>query len=227
MSTKARAYISAIIVAGAALVLWSVLNWQAPAPLRFGLYLTLALIASAMKVRLPGLEATLSPGFVMVLVTASTSNWTETAILSPLAGAMQSLVGAKRRPKWFQIAFNAANLTLAGVLANLFSGALAASAPTEGTGFARLCVALVVLYFFNATTVSVVVCLVQNRPLRTIWRLCNYYSIVGYFVGAVLAWMVLESTTLGWAGTLTVFALVYPLYLFHQSWIEERQSRPA
>ena len=58
---------SVLLVAGAAAIGHALTHWQSADPAGLLAYLALALVASAAKLRIPGLTGTVSLGFVSVL----------------------------------------------------------------------------------------------------------------------------------------------------------------
>ena len=54
----AKSYIYSVIVAGVGVLAVAVVNWSSPDPLLLAIYLLLAVLASAVKLRLPGVDGT-------------------------------------------------------------------------------------------------------------------------------------------------------------------------
>ena len=67
-STGARAFIAAMALMGSICVVYSFAHWQSGDPVKFVCYLTAGLLASSLKVGLPGIEATLSANFLFTLL---------------------------------------------------------------------------------------------------------------------------------------------------------------
>ncbi|SRR6266699_508857 len=111
MPSLAKAYI-AMIVAGAAAVLTVVAYRWNPESLRnFVLFFALAMVASAMKVRLPGFKTTISINFVFILIGIALFSFGETVLIGLGGALVQSLWKTQTRPKRVQVLFNAACLT--------------------------------------------------------------------------------------------------------------------
>src|SRR5580700_517578 len=66
MSWQARAYIAFICALGLACLLAA--NWEMQHPLRFACYLLICVVASALKVNLPGILGTMSVNFLFILI---------------------------------------------------------------------------------------------------------------------------------------------------------------
>jgi len=67
MPIAAKRYIYGVIAAGALVLALALTNWSSPHPLEWALYLALAVLASIPKLRLPGMTATYSLNFWLLL----------------------------------------------------------------------------------------------------------------------------------------------------------------
>src|SRR5271157_4092154 len=67
MSRSAKTYIYAVIGAGGCVLAWSGLTWSHADPLLWALFSALAILASVVKLRLPGMEGTYSLNFLFLL----------------------------------------------------------------------------------------------------------------------------------------------------------------
>src|SRR6266704_3550786 len=112
MATKAKLYI-AIIAALAVAILtvvasrWNPVNFQ-----HFVLFFALAMLASAMKIRLPGFKTTISTSFVFILIAIALFSFGETVLFGRGGALVQSLWKTQQRPKPVQVLFNGACLTV-------------------------------------------------------------------------------------------------------------------
>src|SRR5258707_14270071 len=112
MPSLAKAYI-AIIAAVATVVLIVVATRWNPENLgHFVLFFALAMVASAMKIRLPGFQTTISINFVFILIAIALFNFGETVLIGLGGALVQSLWRTQTRPKPVQVLFNAACLTV-------------------------------------------------------------------------------------------------------------------
>jgi hypothetical protein len=75
--------------------------------------MAVALDASLFKVRLPGIQATMSANFLFILVGILDLSYPETLLMGCLGGLVQSLWQSKPRPNLVQRSFNFANLAIA------------------------------------------------------------------------------------------------------------------
>ena len=220
MSRTAKAYITLVIVSGTLILLLAAGSWSSANLKQFVVYLGLAALASALKVRIPGMESTMSPNFVFLLLGMVALPFSQVAVISLAAGLVQSLWASAKRPLLVQVAFSAAALILSSGLAYKFSHLI-----SDGSGVGSRVVTVILagsVYFpVNSILVSVVVGLVEGQPLSQISRRC-YQWVFPYFTeGIAFAGLVTASyapSTL-WKGALvllptTVLAFLYFFNLF-------------
>src|SRR5215467_7446801 len=120
MPRNAKAYITMVIVSGMALLLLAAGSWSSTNMRQFAIYLALAAFASALKVRIPGMESTISPNFVFLLLGMVALPFSQVAVISLAAALVQSLWFAAKRPRLVQVAFSAAGLVLSSSVAYKF-----------------------------------------------------------------------------------------------------------
>src|SRR5258706_5780993 len=114
MLLRASLYISGVAAVAPAVVVGSLVHGFAfPDPARLLAYASLACIASTMKVRLPGLQASISVNFVFILIAITFLTLAETLILAIPATIVQCLWRPKTRPKAMQVLFNASTVVIA------------------------------------------------------------------------------------------------------------------
>ncbi len=204
----ARTYLAVVLAAGGCLLWVAVLQWQTEDPLRFAIYLSLAVASSTLKVKLPGLTGTLSPNFVLLLLAIVQLRLGETVLIAMAAGAMQSVWRPKHWPKPQQVLFNAAALSLSAALAiGVCHQAMAGLASHSLVGC--LVLATLVFYGCNMLIVGSMLCLVDQKPLHKSWQLCHFWSFPYYLVGAAVAGL-MTATTLpgGWASALPILSVM-------------------
>ena len=95
---------------GLPLLPYAMLHWHSENLFRFVCFFGVALFASLLKVRLPGIEATMSANFLFILVGILDLTYAETLLMGCFGGLAQSFWQSKPRPRAIQILFNFANL---------------------------------------------------------------------------------------------------------------------
>src|SRR5260370_18770983 len=180
MPSLAKAYI-AIIAAVATVVLIVVASrWNPENLAHFVLFFALAMVASAMKIRLPGFKTTISTNFVFILVGIALFSFGET-VLFGLGGALfLSLWKTQTRPKLVQVLFNAACLTVCTAAA--FGASHSALAILGLNSLAAMMVLGACVYMvLNTGLVSLVISLAEGRSLRDLWSSCYEWTFPDFF----------------------------------------------
>ena len=90
MNWKARIFIAVTAAAGMTLAVSTFSNWHSDDPVRFFFYLLVAMLASGMKVTLPGINGTMSVNFLFILIGLLDMSYPETMALGCAATLVQS-----------------------------------------------------------------------------------------------------------------------------------------
>ena len=182
MPRIAKTYIALIIASGTAVLLLAAGSWSSASLRQFAIYLGLAAVASTLKIRIPGIDGTMSPNFVFLLLGMAFCRFSEVVAISLAAALVQSLWTAKQ-PRLVQVTFSAATLILSASVANQASHFLLGRSAVDSP------VALVILagglYLpLNTALVAAVVGLVDGQPVMKIGRTC-YECVFTYFMGGI------------------------------------------
>jgi len=232
MPKTAKTYIALVIASGAAVLLFAAGSWSAANLQQFVIYMGLAALASTLKVRIPGMEGTMSPNFVFLLLGMASCRFSEVVVISLAAALVQSLWAAKR-PRLVQVIFSAATLMLSSAVAYKLSHLLlAANGGESSVPFVLLAGSL---YFpLNSAMVSIVVGLVGGQPLRQAVQTC-YGWVFRHFMGGILFAGLISgaySPAMAWKGALVllpavVLAFFYYRYRANSTMRLERSQVPA
>ncbi len=216
MPSLAKAYI-AIIAAVATVVLIVVASRWNPENLgHFVLFFVLAMLASAMKIRLPGFKTTISTNFVFILVGIALFSFGETVLIGLGGALVQSLWKTQTRPKVVQVLFNAACLTVCTAAAFWASRGVLAMLGLDSLA-AMMVLGACVYVVLNTGLVSLVISLAEGRPLRELWSSCYEWTFPYFLVGAAVAGLASAAghgTNLG--VTLLVVPAMYFVYVYYR-----------
>src|SRR6266571_6634133 len=186
MPSLAKAYI-AIIAALAVAVLTVVASRWNPENLgHFVLFFALAMLASAMKIRLPGFKTTISINFVFILIAIALFSFGETVLIGVGGALVQSLWKTQKRPKPVQVLFNAACLTVCSAAAFWASHTVLAMLGLNSVA-ALMVLGACVYVVLNTGLVSLVIALAEERPVRELWSSCYEWTFPYFLVGAAVA----------------------------------------
>ena len=162
MSAAARVYVLFIVFCGFGVLWTSLRHWQTQDPVRFAAYLVLASLASALKVRLPGITGTMSVYFLFLLMAMPKLWLPQLLVIGLSATIVQAYWKAKNPPTAVQLWFNAAANSIA--IASAFLVFRFPHAEALGVGIPiRLVMAAIVLFAANTAPVAVVVALTDNK----------------------------------------------------------------
>ncbi len=212
MTTKARLYIAVIVTLAAAVLTVVVSRWNAENFGRFLLFFALAMVASAMKIRLPGFKTTISINFVFILMGLALFSLGETVLIGLGGALVQSLWKTQQRPKAVQVLFNAACLPVCTAAAFWTSHAVPAMLGLSSMAVMMVLGACVYL-LLNTGIVSLVISLAEGRSLKEIWSSCYEWTFPYFLVGAAVAGL---ASTASRGTNMGVALLVVPtMYLVH------------
>jgi len=227
MPKNAKIYIALIITLGFALLAGClVFRAEFPDLPRYFSYLLLAVLASTMKVRLPGITGTMSVNFLFVLIGIADFTLAETLTMGCLAILTQCLWRTKSTPGPVQVVFNVAALAVSIAAAYQVSHYAMALARAESLS-AMLALAACVYFLSNTLLISGVLCLLEGKSLSKIWQQCYLWSFPYYLVGSAIAGLVtVSSRAIGWQGSLLALPLMYLVYTFYRLYLARVVPEP-
>src|SRR5579864_9047976 len=213
MPKRAKDYIDGTILLGILLLTLGALQWQSTNILRYASYLLLGLIASTLKVRVPRIRGTVSGGFVFVLIGIAEFSFGETMVMALSTGLVQCLWKAKRRQVRRQLLFNLATLANSAAAAYWLPRLLLNALRVDYV--VVLLILSATLYFWiNNISVLTALALVEDKPLKNIWRQCSLWSYWYFLIQAALAGAIaICIRSRGWVFALSVIILLLGVYL--------------
>src|SRR5713226_731202 len=216
MPSLAKAYIATIAAAAATVLTVVSFRWNPENLGRFFLFFALAMVGSAMKIRLPGFKTTISTNFVFILIGIALFSFGETVLIGLGGALVQSLWKTQTRPKLVQVLFNAACLTVCTAAAFWASHGTLAMLGLNSMA-AMMVLGACVYVALNTGLVSMVISLAEGRPLREVWSSCYEWTFPYFVLGAAVAGLASAAgrgTNLGVA--LLVVPLMYFVYVYYR-----------
>jgi putative nucleotidyltransferase with HDIG domain len=212
ISAKARAFIDAIVLTGFVIFAFGLGHWHHSDPVRFAGYLLLALLASGIKLSLPGIHSTFSLISVFVMVGMTQLAFPELVFMSFVGTLVQCYWHAKKPPKRVHVFFSVANMTIAvGAAYFVYHSSLA-----EKLNYSLPLILLVTggtLFVANTTPVAAVISLTENKSFKEVWTGSFAWSFPFYLIGAAVAGIVSVCTrAIGWQTWLFVVPVVYSIH---------------
>ena len=222
MRTTAKFYIGAVLLLGAACV--AVVDWQFPKKWVFLSVLAVAILASSMKVRLPGIFGTLSVNYFFILIAITDMSGGEAFIIGCGSALVQCLWQARKSVRLVQAAFSTMNVAIAVTAAYRFFHWSLIQKLNYGTLLALMVCSL--LYFgLNTAGVAVVIALTEAKSIITIWRQCYFWSFPFYLVAASLVWVVRSvDVRTQWLNVVMLFPVIYVIYYSYRMYLDNLEA---
>ena len=213
MPSLAKAYIAMIAAVAVAVLTAAAYRWNSENFTRFLLFFGLAMVASAMKIRLPGFKTTISTNFVFILAGIALFSLGETVLIGLGGAFVQSLWKTQTRPKPVQVLFNATCLTICTAAAFWTSHAIPTMLALNSMAVMMVLGACVYMTL-NTGLVSLVVSLAEGSTLREIWFSCYEWTFPYFLVGAAVAGLASEASSSTNGPNVGVALLVVPAMYF-------------
>jgi diguanylate cyclase (GGDEF)-like protein/putative nucleotidyltransferase with HDIG domain len=212
LSIQTKAFVGITASFGVVMLGYALGHWQSQDLMRFTCYLAVAVLASGLKVQLPGIDGTMSVNFLFILLGVLELSFSETLVIGCTASLVQSVWQTRKRLDPVKVLFN-----VAGMMANAsaltylsyhwLSGRVGSNKPI------LLMVAALVFFFANTLPISVVIALTEGKSSRKVWSECYFWSFPYYLVGAAAVGLVgIVNRTAGWETSLLVLPLIYWVY---------------
>ena len=216
MPSLAKIYIAVTTALAAVLLAVVAQSWKPESLSRFVLFFALAMLASGMKIRLPGLKTTISTNFVFILSGIMMFSFGETVLIGLGGALVQSLWKAQQRPKAVQVFFNGACLTVCTAAAFWAAHTLPGLVGSAST-VAMMAVGSCVYVVLNTGMVSLVISLAEGQTLNQIWSQCYEWTFPYFVVGAMVAGLAnAAGQGINFGGTLLVMPTMYFVYAYYR-----------
>jgi diguanylate cyclase (GGDEF)-like protein/putative nucleotidyltransferase with HDIG domain len=212
LSIQTKAFVGITASIGVVVLGYALLHWQSQDLLRFACYLAVALLASGLKVQLPGIDGTMSVNFLFILLGVLELSLPETLVIGCTATLVQSVWQARKRLDPVKVLFNMAGMMAnASALTYISYHWLAARFGSNKPML--LMVAALVFFFANTLPISVVIAMTEGKSSRKVWSECYFWSFPYYLVGAAAVGLVgIVNRAEGWETSLLVLPLIYWVY---------------
>jgi len=212
LSIQTKAFIGITATAGVVVLAFALTHWHSQDPMRFACYLVVALLASGLKVQLPGIDGTMSVNFLFILLGVLELSLPETLVIGCTASLAQSVWQLRGRLDPVKVLFN-----VAGMMANASALTFLSYHSLVGRFGANkpilLMMSALVFFFANTLPISIVIALTEGKSSRKVWSECYFWSFPYYLVGAAAVGLVgIVNRSAGWQTSLLVLPLIYWVY---------------
>ena len=212
MSTQTKLFVGITVSLGMVVLGSALWHWQSADLARFMCYLVVAVLASSLKVQLPGIDGTMSVNFLFILLGVMELSLPETLLIGCTATLVQSVWHARNRLDPIKVLFNVFGMmanasALCYVSYHLLDTRVGNNKPI------LLMVAALVFFLANTLPISVVIALTEGKASRKVWKECYFWSFPYYLVGAAAVGLVgIINQRAGWQTSLLVLPVIYWVY---------------
>ena len=209
LSLGAKLFIGAVVIVGTCALGYAAAEPTSKNIAQFSCYLLIALLASRLKVNLPGITGTMAVNFLFILLGILELSFAETVVLGCAAILVQCFY--RDRPTALQVTFN---ICASAFSTSLAYGAFHFIALRYGEHQALLLGLAACTYFaVNTGLIATVISLTEEKRLKRIWVECYFWSFPYYLVGAgiagVIGWL---NRLFYWETSLLVAPVIYLIY---------------
>jgi hypothetical protein len=205
-----KMFIAAVVVTGAAVLVNGLLHWKTSRPIEMAALLVMTLIASRLKVKLPGLNGTMSVNVPYLLIVAVRLSPGEALAIAALASLLQSLPALKTPASFVQALFSSAAIT------NSMAAAILAFNLVSAHGFLRplgITVAGAAFFFANTAQIAMVLWLAEGKNPLQAWLGMARLSVPYYVLSTGIAAVVCAAVQFAlWGEALALLPLMYSIH---------------
>jgi len=212
LSLQTKAFVGITACFGVVMLSYALLHWESHDLMRFACYLAVAILASGLKVQLPGIDGTMSVNFLFILLGVLELSLPETLVIGCTATLVQSVWQARKRLDPVKVLFNVAGM-MANASALTYQSYHWLAARYGSNKPILLMLAALVFFFANTLPISIVIALTEGKSSRKVWSECYFWSFPYYLVGAAAVGLVgIVNRSAGWQTSLLVLPLIYWVY---------------
>jgi len=224
LSLISKIFIGSIVMTGAVVLVNSLVHWKSSQPVELFVLLTMTVIASRLKVKLPGINGTMSVNVPFLLIVAVRLSAGESLAIAALASLVQSIPAVKSRATLVQALFNSATITnsvaaasLAFRLASHRGMVLPLSVTGAGAAF----------FLANTIQVALVLWLAEGHNPFTAWRGMARLSTPYYVLSAGVAAVVCTAVQFAiWGEALALLPFMYSIYMSYRLYFAAPVAAP-
>ena len=182
-----KIFIAAVVVTGAAVLVNGLLNWETSRPIELAALLVMTLVASRLKVRLPGINGSMSVNVPYLLIVAVRLSPGEALAIAALASLIQSIPALKTPATFVRALFSSARDHELGRCRHAcFQSSLCPWVPRSSGNHRSGCG----IFFANTAQIAMILWLAEGKNPLPAWlemaRLSVPYYVLSTGVAAVL-----------------------------------------
>lgn len=219
-----RAYIAGMAMAAFACLVFAMLRWQSTDPVKFVCYLSAALLASSFKVRVPGIEGTLSMNFLFTLIGILEMSLPETLLIGLVSTLAQSYWRTTQKLKPVQLVFNLSQVTVCSAAA-YGTYKFIVGHVLHSPGPVALLAAAIVHFIVGTGAMATIIGLTEAKTIKKVWNESYLWIFPYYLVGAAIAGLVsFLNRHIGWQASVLVLPPIYLLYRSYRLYLGKLEA---
>jgi diguanylate cyclase (GGDEF)-like protein len=214
----ARAYVVAVVLAGASCLVAATMNLRLDHLGWFAVLMALAVATSSAKIELPlgRSQSNLSLSHAVNFWALFALGPADAVAIGTVSAWAQCTLRVGVRNPMHRVLFSVASLIVTVSVAGLPMLLMGADA-SNMTALVRVAAVVAPLYFFvNSSLVALAIALSTREPVARVWHRNFLWSAPSYLAGAALAAVATAALVRGWFGWLALLAV--PLYLVFRSY---------
>ena len=190
LSSTAKAFITLVVAAGAAVLMDALFHWKPANLTGFVVLLMLSVIASWLRVKMPGMTGTMSMNLPFILVAVAGLSTPEAMLIGCISTIVQSLPRAGNKLNFPRVLFNFSNMALAVSATRLLytSDALTSTLKSHPL---LLAVAAAGFFAVNSVPVAIIIALTEKKNALHAWTAMFQLSYPYFLASAAIAGVVL------------------------------------
>ena len=225
MTNSSKFFIALVSATALVVLAMAIANADWQNPVQFGIMLVITLVASRLKVTLPGLEGNLSVNLPFLLIAAVQFGAAEAAVLALFSTLVQSISAPMSGRKLVQMQFNCATIVLAtaaaGMAYSFTSGWFA-----DRDSFPMIAAAAAYL-IVNVGLVSTIIGLGDDRSvLGTVGQVFTL-SFPHFVLAAGVAYMITSTENMSWHGLVALLPIMFFVYRSYRRYFATRANNVA
>jgi len=205
-----KMFIAAVVITGAAVLVNGLLHWETSRPIELAALLVMSLIASRLKVRLPGINGTMSVNVPYLLIVAVRLSLGEALAIAALVSLIQSIPALKTPASFVRALFSSAAIT------NSVAAAILAFNLASAHGFLdplRITAAGAAFFFANTSQIALVLWLAEGKNPLQAWTGMARLSVPYYVLSTGITAVVCAAVQVAlWGEAMAVLPLMYSIY---------------
>jgi hypothetical protein len=214
---RAKALIVAVLLTAVAITVHAILGMHPWHHYQFLSLSVMALVASRLKLKLPGLDGNMSVNLPFVLLAAVQLSPREALAIAAISTMVQCLPARGHKLQTVKVLFNVSTMAIAtGMGAFVFHYGSQVRASWL-SGSALLVTATATFFLANTVPVASVIALSEGPRMLKVWSSIFHLSFPYYVASAGVTSMVTAATRhVGWQIPLLVLAVMYGIYRCYQ-----------